>query len=120
MAASTYTILLDNGMSLSVYQAASQAVNTNPVCTTIGAAGSTTTTTDFSFPSDCHIRDVVVTSALTAGAVEIYNVSKGLRTQKGIGSLETYLNTNTTRNPPRIGFRGGQVYRLIQTVAGNA
>jgi len=120
MAASTYKIVLDNGQTLSVYQAANQAVNTNPVCTLTGAAASTTTTTDFSVSRDTAIKDIVVTSALTAGGIEIYNVTKSKRSEMGIADLESYLNTNTTRQPPRIGFRAGNIYRLIQTVAGNA
>ena len=70
--------------------------------------------------SDCCITDVVVAAALTGGGWEVYNVSSGIRSGKGINNLETYLNTNTTRNPPRVCFRAGTVYRLIQTVAGNA
>lgn len=120
MAASTYTIALRNGQTLSVYQAASQGVNTSPVCTMVGAAGSTTTTTDFSVSTDTCIDDVVVATALTAGGIEVYNVSRSMRTGKGIFDLAPYLATNTTRRPPKICFRKGQVYRFIQTTAGNA
>lgn len=120
MAASTYSILLSNGQTISVYQAASQAVNSSPVCTLTGAAGSTTTTTDFSVSSPASVVDIVVAAALTAGGIEVYNVSKSLRTQKGWSNLETFLNTNTTRRPARVTFMPGNVYRFIQTVAGNA
>lgn len=120
MAASTYTIALRNGQTLSVYQAASQAVNSSPVCTLIGAAGSATTTTDFSVSEDTCIDDIVVTSALTAGGIEFYNVNQSRRTGRGIFDLSPFLATNTTRKPPRICFKRGQVYRCIQTTAGNA
>jgi hypothetical protein len=50
----------------------------------------------------------------------VYNVTSGTRTNKGYNNLEIYLSTNTTRSPPRICFRKGQIYRFIQTVAGNA
>lgn len=131
MAASAYSILLSNGQTkarklwallrrISVYQAANQAVNSSPVCTLTGAAGSGTVTTDFSVSSPASVVDIVVTSALTAGGIEIYNVNKSLRTQRGWGNLETFLNTNTTRRPARVTFMPGQIYRFIQTVAGNA
>lgn len=120
MAASTYKIVLANGQTLSVYQAASQAINSSPTCTFQGAASSATVTTDFSVNSDTYIKDIVVTSALTAGGIEVYNVSRSKRSDMGVGDLESYLTTNTTRKPPAIGFRAGTVYRLLQTVAGNA
>jgi len=120
MAASTYTITLSNAQSLSVYQASSQAVNSSPVCSLTGPAASTTVTTDFSPSSDCCIKDVVVPAALTAGGIEVYNITKSQRSGKIIGDLSPYLATNTTRNPPRICFKAGQSYRLLQIVAGNA
>ena len=120
MAASAYNIVLSNGQTLSVWQLSSQAVNTSPAATFLGAAATTTLTTDFSPMSDCVISDVVVAAALTAGGFEVYNVSDGVRSGRGINNLEAYLNTNTTRNPPRIGFRADKIYRLVQTVAGNA
>lgn len=119
-AGGTYKIRLSNGQTLSVYQAASQAVNSNPVCTMVGAASSTTLTTDFAVSENCTIKDIQVASTLTAGGIEFYNVTESRRTQRGIEDLEAWLSTNTTRVPPAIGFRRGQVYRLIQTVAGNA
>lgn len=120
MAASTYYIPMSNGQTLSVYQAANQAVNSSPVCTFEGAASSTTVTTDWSPASDCCISDLTVAAALTAGGIEFYNVTRGQRTGKGVANLADYLTTNTTRKPPRICFRRGQTYRLIQTIAGNA
>lgn len=120
MAASTYTITLKNGQSLSVYQASNQAVNSSPVCSLTGPAASTTTTTDFTPNTDTCIEDIVVAAALTAGGIEVYNVSRSVRSGKIIGDLSPYLATNTTRRPPRICFHAGQVYRLIQIVAGNA
>lgn len=120
MAASKYDLILSNGMTLSVWQLANQAVNSSPACTFQGAAAATTLTTDFSPDSDCYLKDVVVSSALTAGGIEFYNVSRGSRSGRGINNLEVYLATNTTRSPPNIGFKKGQIYRLIQTVAGNA
>ena len=115
MAASTYTITLKNGQSLSVYQASGRAVNR-----LTGPAASTTTTTDFTPNTDTCIEDIVVAAALTAGGIEVYNVSRSMRSGKIIGDLSPYLATNTTRRPPRICFHAGQVYRLIQIVAGNA
>lgn len=120
MAASKYDLILANGQTLSVWQLANQAVNSSPGCTFNGAAAATTLTTDFSPDSDTYLKDVVVSSALTAGGIEVINVTKGVRSGRGINNLEVYLATNTTRQPPRIGFRKGQIYRLIQTVAGNA
>jgi hypothetical protein len=120
MAASKYDLIMSNGQTLSVWQLANQAVNSSPGCTFQGAAAATTITTDWSPNSDCYLTDCVVPAALTAGGIEFYNVTRGERTNKGINNLETYLNTNTTRSPPKIGFRKGLVYRLIQTVAGNA
>lgn len=120
MAASTYYLQFNNGTSLSVYQAANQAVNSSPVCTSMGAAASTTTTTDFSVPTMCHLEDVKVSSALTAGGIELYNVTLSKRTGLQIPNLESYLDTNTTRKPPKIGFRPGYTYRWIQIIAGNA
>lgn len=120
MAASTYSIVLSNGQTISIYQASSQAVNSSPVCSLTGSASSTTTTTDFSPMSDACVVDVVVTSALTAGGVEVMNVSTGTRTNRGYANLEVFLTTNTTRKPAKICFRKGQIYRFIQTVAGNA
>jgi hypothetical protein len=120
MAASTYKITFSNGQVLSVYQASSQAVNSNPVNTFQGAAAVTTVTTDFSPQTDCYILDILVPAALTAGGVEFYNVTQGKRTERGESNLEGYLSTNTTRTPPKIGLKRGNTYRLIQTVAGNA
>lgn len=121
MAATAYNIVLSNGQTLSVWQLANQAVNTNPGCTTLGEAAATTLTTDFSVQSSCYITDVVVAAGLTAGGIEFINVTQGLRrTGKGIGNLAPYLATNATRRPPNIGFRPGQIYRIVQTVAGNA
>lgn len=120
MAASTYYIVFDSGQTLSVYQAASQAVNSSPVCTFEGAAASTTVTTDFSPSRNCCISDVTVAAALTAGGIELYNVTQGRRTGRGIANLQDFLNTNTTRRPPRICLKAGNTYRLIQTIAGNA
>lgn len=131
MAASTYSIILSNGQTISVYQASSQGVNTSPVCTLLGAAGSTTTTTDFSVSSDACVVDIQVAAALTSGGIEVYpdgvavpgspnNVSQSNRTQKGWANLETFLSTNTTRRPAKVCFRRGQIYRFVQTVAGNA
>ena len=119
MAASTYSIVLENGQTISVYQAGSQAVNSNPAITLVGAAGAGTVTTDFSVMSSTRIQDVVCTTALTAGGFEVYNVTRGVRSSLGISNLESYLTSNTTRTPPKIGFRAGQVYRFIQTVQGN-
>ena len=120
MAASAYNIILTNGQTVSVYQASGQAINTNPVVTMQGTASVANVTTDFSVMSDCYIQDVVVSTVLSAGGVEVYNVSRGQRSIMGVSNLETYTTNNTTRNPPRIGFRAGQVYRFIQTTAGNA
>lgn len=120
MAASVYTIQFRNGQTLSVYQAANQAVNSSPVCTLLGQAASTTTTTDFSLANDTVIDDVVVTSALTQGGIEFYNVSRSQRTGRGIFDLSPFLITNTTRKPPKLMFKAGRTYRIIQTTAGNA
>ena len=115
-----YDIILTNGQTISIWQLASQAVNSSPSCTLQGAAAATTLTTDFSVMSDACIKDCIVAAALTAGGIEVYNVTKGERSNRGINNLELYLITNTTRSPPSICFRQGQVYRFIQTVAGNA
>jgi len=120
MAASKYDIILTNGQTLSLWQLANQAVNSSPACTLSGAAAATTLTTDFSPSSDACVKDIIVSSALTSGGIEVYNVTSGTRTNKGYNNLEIYLSTNTTRSPPRICFRKGQIYRFIQTVAGNA
>jgi hypothetical protein len=120
MAASEFGIKFSNGQVLSVYQASGQAVNTNPVCTFLGVASASTTTVDFTPTSDCALSDIIVSSALTAGGIEFYNVTRGRRSERGDNHLETYLITNTTRRPPAIVLKGGQTYRLIQTVAGNA
>jgi len=115
-----YDISLSNGQTLSVWQLASQAVNSSPACTLEGAAAATTLTTDFSVQQDCYIRDVLVASTLTAGGIELYNIDAAQRSGKGINNLESYLITNTTRNPPQIWLKRGRRYRLLQTVAGNA
>jgi hypothetical protein len=115
-----YDIALTNGQTISVWQLASQAVNSNPACTMEGAAAATTLTADFTPRSNCYIEDVVVAATLTAGGIEFYNVRSGVRSGRGINNLETYVSGNTTRRPPRIGLTGGTTYRLIQTVAGNA
>lgn len=115
-----YDLAFSNGQTLSVWQLASQAVNSSPACTFEGAAAATTLTSDFSPSSDCCLQDIVVATTLTAGGIEFYNVTRGQRSGKGVNNLEVYLNTNTTRRPPRICLRKGVVYRLIQTVAGNA
>lgn len=120
MAASAYTITFKNGQTLSVYQAANQAINSSPVCSLFGTAGSTTSTTDFSVAQDTSIDDIVVTAALTQGGIEFYNVTRSQRTGKGIFDLSPWLATNTTRKPPRLNFKAGMTYRLIQTTAGNA
>jgi len=120
MAASEYGLKFSNGQVLSVYQTASQAVNTNPACTFQGVAGSGTTTYDFSPATTTTLVDIVVTSALTAGGIEFYNVTRGRRSERGENHLEAYLTSNTTRKPPAITLQAGNTYRLIQTVAGNA
>lgn len=119
-AGGTYSIILDSGITISCYQAASQAVNSNPPCTTTGAAASTTTTTDFAVPVRSTVKDIIVGAALTAGGIEVYNVTKGQRTLRGWSNLETFLATNTTRSPAPVTFVPGNTYRFIQTVAGNA
>jgi len=120
MAAVKYDINLSNGKTLSVWQLSSQAVNTNPGCTLDGPAAATTLTTDFTVPTDCCIKNIVVPAGLTAGGIEVYNVSKSMRSGKGVGNLEIYVVANALLPPPRICFRAGTIYRLIQTVAGNA
>lgn len=120
MAAATYSIILSNGQTINVYQAANQAVNTNPVVNLIGAASATTTTTDFSVMSLACVADIIVDGNLTAGGIEVYNVTTGTRTSLGWSNLATFTSANTTRNPARICFRPGYVYRFIQTIAGNA
>lgn len=119
-AGGTYSIILSNGQTISCYQASNQAVNSSPPCTTTGAAIATTVTTDFSVSSPATVVDIIVPTTLTAGGIEIYNVSRGVRTQKGWANLETFLSTNTTRRPAAVTFMPGKVYRFIQTVAGNA
>ena len=119
-AGGAYNLVFSNGQTLSVYQAASQAVNSSPVNTFEGVAAATTVTTDFSPASDCCLKDVTVGAALTAGGIEFYSVTDGRRSGKGINNLQDYLNTNTTRSPPKICLRKGKAYRFIQTVAGNA
>jgi pyruvate dehydrogenase complex dehydrogenase (E1) component len=120
MAASTYSIVLSNGQTISVYQAANQAVNTNPVVSMLGAAGPTVTTTDFSVQQPAYVVDVVVPATLTAGGVEVFNVTESRRTQRGWNNLETFQSTNTTRRPAVVMFRPGYIYRFVQTVTGNA
>lgn len=120
MAASTYSIQLKNGQTLSVYQASSQAVGSSPVCSLTGPASSSTTTTDFVPASDTCIDKIVVPAALTAGSIEIYNVTKSQRSGKTVSDLSIYLVANALLTPPKICFRGGQTYRLMQVVAGNA
>jgi len=120
MAATKHDVILSNGQTLSVWQLSNQAVNTNPGCTLDGPAAATTLTTDFTVRSDCCISKIVVPAGLTAGGWEVYNVSKGMRSGKGVSNLEIYLVANALITPPRICFRAGTVYRLIYTVAGNA
>lgn len=120
MAASEYGLKFSNGQVLSVYQAANQAVNTNPVCTFQGVASAATLTIDFSPAATTTLIDIVVPAALTAGGIEFYNVTKGRRSERGENHLEAYLTTNTTRRPAPITLVAGNTYRLIQTVAGNA
>lgn len=120
MAAVEYGLKFSNGQVLSVYQASGQAVNTNPACTFQGIAGSGTTTYDFSPASTTTLVDIVVPAGLTSGGIEFYNVTRGRRSERGENHLEAYLTTNTTRKPPAITLQGGNLYRLIQTVAGNA
>lgn len=120
MAASTYSIILSNGQTVSVYQAANQGINTVPVATLNGVASSTTGTTDFSVKEPACVTDIIVPTTLTAGGVEVFNVTTGIRSQKGWSNLETFVSTNTTRNPARLCFRPGHLYRFIQTVQGNA
>lgn len=117
--AGAYSIILTNGQTISVWQKAGQEVNTNPAATTQGLAAATTTTTDFSVLSPACVTDILVPTTLTAGGIEVYNVTYGARTMLGWNNLESFVSTNTTRNPARICFRPGVVYRFIQTVAGN-
>jgi len=120
MPAAMYNIALSNGQTLSVWQASNQAVNTNPYCTLDGAASVNTATTDFSPRGDCMVTDCVVDAGLTAGGFEFYNIQRGTRSGQGINNLGAYTSSNTTRRPPSIRLRGGQMYRLIQTVQGSA
>lgn len=120
MAAQTYSIILSNGQTISVYQAASAAVNSNPVVNTQGVADVNTKTTDFSVMSTAQVVDIIVPAGFTAGGIEVYNVTFGRRTQLGWFNLETFTSQNTTRNPAHLIFRRGLIYRFIQTVQGNA
>lgn len=115
-----YDLTLSNGQTISIWQLASQAVNSSPACTLQGAAAATTLTTDFGVQSDACVVDIVVPATLTAGGIEVFNVTTGRRTNLGWNNLETFLNTNTTRRPARVCFKKGNTYRFLQTVAGNA
>lgn len=120
MAAAVCTIVLSNAQSISVYQASSQAINTNYACTLEGKASAATLTTDFSVHSTCAIVDMFVDSAWTAGGFEVYDVTGGGRTGVGVANVEVYTIANTNRRPPSIIFGRGRIYRLLCTVAGNA
>lgn len=120
MAASAYSIILTNGQTISVYQAANQAVNSNPVVNMNGVATAGMTTTDFTVSSSACVDDIIVPATLTAGGIEFYNVTRGIRSGKGYFNLETFTAANTTRHPARICLVPGYTYRFIQVIAGNA
>lgn len=120
MAASVYSIVFSNGQTLSIYQAASQGVNSNPVCTCQGIASANVVTTDFSLDSAAYVVDIIVPNTLTAGGIEFFDVWAGMRTNRGFNNLETFTASNTTRRPAPIALYGQRPYRLIQTIQGNA
>jgi hypothetical protein len=115
-----YMIQLSSGQALSCFQPSSAPVNALIRSTFIGVADASTQTSDFSVMRDAVITDVTSDDALTSGGFEVYDVSHGERTSLGINNLESYHVSNTTRNPPRLAFYAGVIYRLIQSVAGNA
>lgn len=120
MAASTYTIVLSNGQTLSVYQAAGQALNSVLNVGTISLPDANSKITDFGVMSDAFIFDIIVPDSLTAGGFEIYDVTAGARTSMGVNNLEVFTKNNMSRRVPPLGFRAGRTYRLLQSVAGNA
>lgn len=114
MAAANMTLSLSNGQVLSVYLAAGQAVGTNPVCSLEAVASATVGVTDFTPRTDCFIVDKV-NGTSTTGQMEVYNVSRGVRTGRVIDQTTQAVSV-VNRMVERIGFKGGQTYRFIQTV----
>ena len=120
MAASIYTIVLSNGQTISVYQGASQPLNSVLNVGLIGLPDANSKITDFSVMTDAYIFDIIVPATLTAGGFEIYDVTAGQRTSLGVNNLEVFTKDNMSRRVPPLGFRAGRYYRLIQSVSGNA
>ena len=120
MAASTYTITLSNGQSISCYQPAGAVEGTPIRVNMMGKATVTTVTYTFGTATDCYLFDIIVDSTLTAGGFEIFDVTGGARTSVGVPNLEAYTLGNNSRRCPPLGFRAGRTYQLLQSVAGNA
>ena len=115
MATSYTTLYFSNGQILSVINATT-AVGVSPPVNLEGIA-TAANNTDFVLKSDCFLRDMVNSSACTAGAMEIYNVDRSMRTGRILSNiLADYAVTVASRPVPSIGFKGGTTYRFIQTV----
>jgi hypothetical protein len=113
-------IYLTNGQVISVYYAAAQAVGTSPTVNLEGTA-LVTSNTDFVVKSKCAIRDIINTigtcATKTSGQMEVYSVSRSLRTGRLIDQeVVGYAVGIVNRAIPQIGFAPGNTYRFIQTI----
>jgi hypothetical protein len=71
---------------------------------------------DFTVPRDMCIVDLI-SATNASGMMEVYNVTKGLRTGRLIQQNDTNCAVAVVnRQVPKICFKGGNTYRFIQTV----
>lgn len=110
-AAGEFKLIMTNGSTLSCYGASAAAIGAVIPAMFSGVAAAGTTVTDWSPASDCYIKDILVTSPAT-GSIDFYNVTRGRRADK-IVDLASFYTTNTVRSPPPIGFKAGNVYRIV-------
>jgi len=120
MAATSYFMQLSSGQAISVRQKVSAELGYVLPVTLMGVATDNTNTTDFSVMRDAWVTDILTDDGLTSGGFEIYDVTAGARTNIGVNNLSSYHISNTTRRAPPLGFVAGRLYRLIQSVPGNA
>jgi hypothetical protein len=115
MAATTQTLFLSNGQTLSIYFSAGQVVNSNVRCSLTGDATASSPFT-FSVLSPCTIRDIINPATAVLGEYEFLH--NGVRTGKKITTDARWLSTlaNRTTYVPRYQFVPGVTYSLIQTV----
>ena len=115
MAATTQTLFLSNGQTLSIYFSAGQAVNSSVRCSLTGEATAASPFT-FSVLTPCSIRDIINPATAVLGEYEFLH--NGVRTGRKITTDARWLSTLANRQAyvPQMRFVPGVTYSILQTV----